>query len=118
MKKRKIKYLVKKTCTCGVPLIFLPGNEGKFVPVEQKSLTEADWEEIGRGYKPGFRKAVHVNHFTTCTNYRDFHKQGKASNMFKTAPIKDNRYGDQENLDIENTEFPDTEFPGYDGYNS
>lgn len=100
MRKKKLDFLVKKKCECGVLLIFLPGQPGKFVPVEQKSLTEADWNEIGHGYKIGFRKDVHVNHFTTCPNFRDFHKQGKAADMFKTAPIKDNRYGDQQDLDF------------------
>jgi hypothetical protein len=106
MRKKKVKYLVKKKCECGVPIIFLPGQPGKFVPVEQKSLTEADWNEIGRGYKIGFRKNIHINHFTTCPDFRDFHKKGKAADMFKTAPIKDDRYGEQCDID-----FPDTEFP-------
>jgi hypothetical protein len=95
------KYLVRKTCTCGTAIIFLPGSSGKFVPVEVNSLTQADNEEIGRGYKPGFRKAVHVNHFSTCTNFRDFHKQGKAASLFKSRPTERYEIEDQEELNLE-----------------
>lgn len=69
---------MRKCRMCGVPVIFVPGENGKIIPLDRaapvydvrKDLTGA---EVAMRCPDG----VYVNHFFTCTHPSAFNKRPK-----------------------------------------
>lgn len=71
---------------CGEKLVYLKSvkTEGKYVPVETKSLDEEDKTSLNKQIMINFDSSRHVNHFITCPKRDDFRKMHN-----KVKPHKD-----------------------------
>ena len=55
-----------KSCKKGIA--WLKTTDGKSIPVDYDSLSDADRHELNRGMKVTFNKERHITHFVTCPN--------------------------------------------------
>lgn len=85
----KKKFLKRKVCKCGTPMIFLPSGMNSYVPTEASSLSDADNFEINQGFMLAFNPSRHINHFRTCPFADEFSHHSKRDTTGNNLPYRD-----------------------------